>query len=54
MGARLLLVALLRVRPFDQSGGRDEGSCQHALAGERHRADEVWDLFNTSTAIDIK
>lgn len=43
MGARLILAALLRVRPLDQSGGRDEGSRQHTHAGEHgsRRRDEV-------------
>lgn len=33
MGAQILLAALLRVRPLDQSGGRDEGSRLHAHSG---------------------
>lgn len=34
MGTRLLFVALLCMRILDQSGGRDEGSRQHAHSGE--------------------
>lgn len=46
MGARRLLAALLRLRPLDQSGGRDEGSRQHARAGEhRSQRDEVGSLW---------
>lgn len=40
VGARLLLAALLRVRPRDQPWGGDEGAHRHARSG-RHSRDEV-------------
>ena len=40
MGAGLLLAALLRLRPLDQAGSRDEGPRGHAHTGG-HGRDEV-------------
>ncbi len=56
MGAPVLLAALLLVRPLNQSGGRNEGSRQHAHTGERWSQwrDEVGSLYIWWRVNDVK